>query len=110
MDAYWKGIVSGPHGLVGGFPAVIRSKALKLDVEGLDRPALEQWNIAQESGDGVLINKDVEYTTRAVELMRHHVPELSASWPINDASIGALMNTTRQIKNRLKSLGRLACP
>lgn len=105
FDAYWKGIVSGPHGMVGGFPVVIRSKALKLDVEGLDCSAMEQWNIAQESGDGVLINEDVEYTPAAIELMRHHAPKFKASWPVNDASISTLIEITRQLKHRLKSLG-----
>lgn len=105
LDACWKGIVSGPQGLVGGFPAVIRSKALRLDVEGLDCSAMEQWNIAQESGDGVLINKDVEYTPTAIDLMRRHAPEFKASWPVDDVSISALIEITRQLKNRLKSLG-----
>ncbi|KAE9648823.1 hypothetical protein EJA70_00785 [Pseudomonas sp. PB103] len=105
LDAYWKGIVSGPQGKVGGFPAEIKSKAFELDVEGLDFPALEQWNIAQESGDGVLVNQNLEYTPAAVELIRRHVPHFKASWSVDDISISTLIDMTRQLKNRLKSLG-----
>lgn len=105
LDAYWKGIVSGPQGKVGGFPAVIESTALELDVQGLDCPALEQWNIAQESGDGVLIYQNLEYTTAAVEMVRRHIPQFKASWSVDDVSVGTLIDMTRRLKNRLKSLG-----
>lgn len=105
LDAYWKGIVSGPQGLVGGFPAVIRAKALELDVQGLDCSAMEQWNIAQESSDGVSINQTLEYTPVAVEMLRRHIPEFQASWSIDAVSISTLIEITRQLKNRLKSLG-----
>lgn len=108
LDAYWKGIVSGPQGLTGGFPAMIKSKVLELDVQGLDRLAMEQWNIAQESGDGVSINQNLEYTPAAVEMLRQHIPEFQTSWSIDAVSINALIEMTRQLKNRLQSLDRPA--
>lgn len=91
LDAYWKGIVSGPQGKVGGFPAVIKSKSLELGVQGLDCPAMEQWNIAQESGDGVLIDQNLEYTPAAVKMIRHHVPNFKALWSVDDVSVSTLI-------------------
>lgn len=71
---------------------------------------MKQWNITQESGDGMLIDQNLDYTPAAVEMILHHVPNFTASWSVDDVSISTMIDTTTQFKNRLKLLSLAVAP
>lgn len=102
LDERWEGAVSGPLGRVGGYPACILSKRLELDMRGLDLVELEDWNIRQESGDGVTIRNAIEFMPAATAHIRAHLPGFEPSWAIDDRSIQQLIDTFRQLKSDLQ--------
>jgi hypothetical protein len=83
----WTGHVPGPHGLPGGYPVVLRSGRLDLDLPaGLDRDAAIAWNNRYEAENGLVVDGTghARYTGHLYERLKEESPDLAAGFHARD--------------------------
>jgi hypothetical protein len=102
--ATWHGHVPGPAGLPGGYPVVLRSHTLDLDLPpGLSREAAISWNAAFELRNGVVVSADgrVRYTGRVEAALRAVSPTIADGFMMQDfdAADAALAELRERLRN-----------
>ena len=83
----WTGHVPGPAGLPGGYPVMLRSGRLELDLpSGLDRDTAIAWNSRYESENGLVVDASghARYTGRLYERLKQESPDLAAGFHARD--------------------------
>jgi hypothetical protein len=80
------GHVTGPHGLIGGYPATIKKGILELNLpDGLSCEEAIAWNVDFEKINGLTVeNGRVVYHGPLHDELARHSPELAAGFHVDD--------------------------
>ena len=80
------GHLTGPHGLIGGYPATIKNRIAELNLpDGLGREEAIAWNTDFEKVNGLTVeNGRVVYHGPLRNELARHSPELAAGFHVDD--------------------------